>query len=161
MSEYCFWILNDGTIVKPDSRHILAVASCPVAFGETDQSLQITFRKYGQSPKSNYEGSAREEVLMRVILRNHIRIRKNQHKRGQHWSFQLFKLTEERKQKIAEWASYITPQTDDKFGDVIIHQFCDNSKKRTSLDQLAGEHPSGDVEIVLQDELVRKYSWQK
>jgi hypothetical protein len=158
MSRYCFWVLNDGTIVKPDSRHILAVASCPAAFGETEASLQETFSRYGQSHKSNYEGKAREEVLMRVIGRNHIRIRKNQHKRGQHWSFQLYELTLERAGKMAQWAAYITPFTEDKYGDVIIHQFCSGAKTRTSLEQLAGAYPGGDIEIVSQDKLVRRYT---
>ncbi len=157
MSEYCFWILKNGMIVKPDERHILAVAACPAAFGETDKSLQATFKKHGQSPCSNFEGAAREEVLQRVIERNHIRIRKNQQKRGQHWSFQLYELTAERQQKMAEWASYITPQADDRYGDVVIHQFHNGSKTRTSLDQLAAGYGGGEIEIVTQDELVGRY----
>lgn len=156
MSRYCFWILNDdkGTIVKPDSRHILAVVSAPHAFGETEESLAETFRKYGQSHRSNFEGKAREEVLMRVIHRNHIRIRKNQHKRGQYWSVQLFRMTGERKSRMAIWAKYILPSVEDKYGDVIVHQFFDNSKIRISLDELAGEY-IGNKEpvIVSQDEL--------
>ena len=89
MSNYCFWILENGTIVKPDSRHILAVVSAPIVFGETEESIHKTFKKYGQGISSNFEGKAREEVLLRVIKRNHIRIRKNQQKRNQlHESFQ-------------------------------------------------------------------------
>ena len=156
MSGYCFWILNDdeGTIVQPDSRHILAVASAPHAFGETEKSLTETFREYGQSHKSNFEGKAREEVLTRVIHRNHIRIRKNQHKREQYWSVQLFRMTDERKSRMAAWAKYILPSVEDKYGDVIVHQFFDHSKSRISLDELAGEYigNKGSV-IVSQNEL--------
>ena len=157
MSKFCFWILTDGTIVKPDSRHILAVASCPTVFGETLESLQKTFEPYGQGIHSNYEGQAREETLHRVIRRNHIRIRKNQLKRGQHWSIQLFRLTEERTQVISEWASYISLDTDDRYADVIIHQLHNNSKLRTSLDQLANQYTSTKkTVIVTQTELIRK-----
>ena len=49
--------------------------------------------------------------------------------------------------------------TDDKYGDVVIHQFHDNSEIRTSLDQLAvGYGGAGETEVVSQAELVRGYS---
>ena len=156
MSDFCFWILKNGTIVKPDSRHILAVVSCPGAFNETKESIRATFKEQSQSPNSNYEGVARKEVLTRVINRNHIRIRKNQHKREQHWSLQLYELTKERKASIAVWAKYITNDTTDKFADVIIHQFKDESKIKTSLDKLAKE-ATGYIQpvIVTQTELIK------
>ena len=53
MSDHCFWILTDGTIVKPDYRHILAVVSAPSAFGESLESLTETFEPYGQGIQSN------------------------------------------------------------------------------------------------------------
>lgn len=154
MSDLCFWILTNGIIVRPDSRHILAVVCCPRAFGETKESIRETFEKQNQSPNSNYEGIAREEVLTRVINRNHIRIRKNQHKRGQHWSLQLYSLNDERRSSIAAWASYITTDANDKHADVVIHQFKDGSKIKTSLDKLANEN-NGPVkpEIITQAEL--------
>lgn len=154
MSDYCFWILTNGKIVRPDSRHILCVVSCPSAFGETKESIRETFEKEMQSPHSNFESVAREQVLTRVINRNNIRIRKNQHKREQHWSLQLYELTDERRSAIAVWASYITNDTTDKFADVIIHQFKDESKIKTNLDTLAKECES-DVKpmIVTQEEL--------
>ena len=158
MSEFCFWILTDGTIVKPDSRHILAVACAPSAFGETVQSLQETFEPYGQGIHSNYEGKAREEVLLRVIHRNHVRIRKNQHKHNQHWSIQLYRFTDERKQAIFKWAKYVSGLSGDKYADAIIHQFHDGSKMKTSLDQLAdGYNGDKEPEIVSQAELTRIY----
>ena len=158
MSEFCFWILTDGTIVKPDQRHILAVAHAPGAFGESIESLTETFAPHGQDIYSNFEGKPREQTLKRVIRRNHIRIRKNQLKRGQHWSIQLNKLDTERKAAIAAWAKYITPATDDRYGDVIIHQFHNGSEIKTSLDQLAAAY-SGETEpeVITQEELVRRY----
>jgi len=154
MPEHCFWILTNGTIVKPDSRHILAVVCCPIAFGETKESIRETFKKQSQSPNSNFEGVAREEVLNRVINRNHIRIRKNMHKKGQHWSMQLYNLTLERRESISAWASYISADTEDKYADVIIHQFHNGSKVNTSLSKLADES-AGDKKpvIVTQQEL--------
>jgi len=136
MSEFCFWILTNGTIVKPNSRHILAVVSAPEVFGETADTLQETFAKYGQGVQSNFEGEARAEVLKRVIGRNHIRIRKNIHPRNQHWSVQLWRLTDERHRALSQWASYITPITNDQYSDVIIHQFYDGSRERISLNEL-------------------------
>lgn len=137
MSEFCFWILNDGgSIMKPDARHILAVSSCPEPFGESLSSLQETFDRHGEHMHSNVEAVARQEVLRRVIDRNHIRIRKNVQRRSQNWSLQLYKLTDERKKAISVWATYISPNTDDKFADVIIHQFHDRSVTIVSLDSL-------------------------
>jgi hypothetical protein len=157
MSEQAYFILRSGEIVRVEKRHILTVVADPEPYGETKESLQQRFDQHGQGMESNVEGKAREEVLLRVISRNIIRIRKNQHPRNQHWSIQLWKLTKERKEAISKWAVCASRFGGDQFADVIIHQFCDNSKKRTSLDQLAGEHPSGDVEIASQDELMERY----
>ncbi|MFC1830496.1 hypothetical protein ACFL0S_00550 [Thermodesulfobacteriota bacterium] len=158
MSDHCFWILTDGTIVIPDTLHIRAVVSAPSAFGESIESLKETFEPYGQGIQSNYEGKAREETLTRVIKRNHIRLRKNHNKRNQHWSVQLYKLTAEREQAIAQWAKYVSGLTDDKYADVIIHQFHDGSEIRTSLDQLVrGYDDAGEPEVLSQAELTRIY----
>jgi hypothetical protein len=132
----CYWILNDGKILDKQSRHILAVISAPELFGETEQSINETFKKYGQDIKSNYEGKAREAVMLRVIRRNHIRIRKNILKHQQHWSIQLYRLTDERRASISSWAKYIATNGD-QYADVIIHQLFDNSKIQTSLNLLA------------------------
>ena len=156
MSEDCFWILTDGRIVVPDSKHILAVVSAPSAFGESVKSLIRTFQPYGQGIQSNYEGKAREETLSRVIRRNHIRIRKNKYKWNQHWSLQLFEMTPEREQAIAQWSKYVSGLTGDRYADVVIHQFHDGSKIRTSLDKLAeGYDGNGEPEVLSQAELTR------
>jgi hypothetical protein len=153
MDKHCFWILTDGVIVKPNSRHILAVVATPELFGETKESLQNTFEPYGQGVHSNFEGKAREDVLLRVIRRNHIRIRKNQSPRNQHWSIQLYSLTKERQAAISAWATYINKDIDDKFADVIIHQFHDGSKFKTSLETLLNENKdSEDPKILTQHE---------
>lgn len=154
MSDLCFWILTSGVIVKVESRHILAVVSFPEVFGETKESIKEIFEKQNQSPNSNYEGIAREEVLSRVITRNNIRIRKNQHKRDQHWSLQLYNLNDERISAISAWANYICTNANDKHADVVIHQFKDGSKVKTSLDKLALENLKAiKPEIINQAEL--------
>lgn len=149
MSEHCFWILTDGRIVKPDSRHILAVVSAPEIFGETAKSIQETFERHGESMNSNFEGKARQVVLLRVINKNHIRIRKNQYARCQHWSIQLFEMTDERKSAISRWAKYVSALTVDRYADAIIHQFHDGSKFRTSLNVLADQCPDTEEPIIL------------
>ena len=118
MSDYCYWILTDGTIVKPDRCHILAVADVPIAFGETLSSLEKTFAGFAQGIHSNFEGKAREITLRRIIQRNHIRIRKNQQKRNQHWSIQLYNMNNERRSAIARWAKHISSTVTDRYGDV-------------------------------------------
>lgn len=158
MSDNCFWILTDGRIVVPDSLHIMAVVSAPELFGESEESILDTFRKYGQNPSSNVESKAREEVLLRVIKRNNIRIRKNILKRQQHYCIQLFELTTEREQTIAKWSKYVSGLTGDKYADVIIHQCHDGSKIKTSLDKLAGgDDGNGEPEVLSQSELTRIY----
>lgn len=73
--------------------------------------------------------------MLRVIKRNHIRIRKYVLKRSQHWSIQLYRLTEERRASITAWARNIVINGD-QYADVIIHQFHDNSSMKTSLNDL-------------------------
>lgn len=144
----CFWILNDGKILDKQSRHILAVVSAPELFGETEQSLEETFRKYGQDMKSNYEGEAREAVMLRVIRRNHIRIRKYVHRHCQHWIIQLSELTNERKALISAWAKYVGTDGD-QYADVIIHQLHDNSKLQTSFNLLMAESTVDEDPVIL------------
>jgi hypothetical protein len=139
---FCYWILNNGTVVEPSHNHILSVVENPILFGETPESIKATFEKHGESCNYNVESKAREEILTRVIiLRNHVRIRKNQSKKQQYWSLQLHDLTEERERSILAWARNVIRDADDKFGDVIINQLKDNSYIRTSLNLLAVEIP--------------------
>lgn len=155
MKGHCFWILNDGTILE-QSRHILAVVAAPEKFGETEESIQQTFEKYGQNYMSNFEGRAREEIMSRVIKRNNIRIRKYIHKHCQHWIIQLYDLTDERKHQILKWAKYVSIDGD-PYADVIIHTLHDNSKIVTSLDNLAEEYCGSEkYENKSQSELARR-----
>ena len=136
MSEQAFFILRSGEIIKIEKRHILSVVSNPEPYGETEKSLQQTFDEYSQGMRSNVESRARQEILLRVISRNIIRIRKNQHPRNQHWSIQLWEMTNERQLAISRWAKYVSDQGGDQFADAIIHTFHDNKKTKTSLDRL-------------------------
>ena len=149
MTNHCFWILTNGALVTPDSLHIQAVVSAPHAFGETPASIEATFAEYGESPLSNVESKSRIEVLRRVIRRNHIRIRKNQTKKCQHWSVQLFALTEERRAAIAVWAHYVAAHTSDKQADVCLHQHIDDTRMIMGLDQLAATHTGTEPTVVL------------
>ncbi|MBU1566852.1 MAG: hypothetical protein KJ630_14670 [Proteobacteria bacterium] len=150
MSLYCFWILLDGRIIAPDSKHIIAVVNFPEIFGETAKSINATFSEYGeQSPSSNHEGRARESILLRIIQKNNVRIRKHQLKRNQHWSIQLYELTQERKQSISKWARYISSSDSDAYAAVIMDQFKDGQKIYTSLDILAGGWSDDGVEEIV------------
>jgi len=152
--EHCFWILTDGTIVKPEVRHILAVVAAPIPFGETPASIQATFAEHGQPVESNYEGKAREEVLARVIARNHVRIRKNQYRKCQHWSVQLQVLTAERRTAIAAWARYVMENAQDKHAEVIIHELGYSRRTSTTLNRLAEEAKEAEQPaIITQGEL--------
>ena len=153
MSLYCFWIILDGRIIVPDSKHIIAVVKFPEIFGETEESIEMTFREQGESsPKSNHEGKAREIILMRVINRNNVRIRKHQLKRNQHWSIQLYEITEERKRSISKWARYISSYGTDVYAAVILDTFKDGKQFYTSLDILAAEYVDDGEEIVIMTE---------
>lgn len=161
MSLYCFWILLDGTIVIPDSRHILAVVAAPSAFGLTEDFINRTFKDFGQSPLSNFEGQARELILSCVIISNIIRIRKLQHKKDQHWSCQLYQLTDERRTSLSRWARFVTHHFNDRFSDVRIHQLSDNSRIITSINLLGEEYSSdGDeaLTILTQSQLMELYN---
>ncbi len=158
MSEYCFFILEDETILKPDYRHILAVKEAPAAFGETDESLNVTFDKWGEKNNHNVESNARQEILLRVINRNIIRIRKNQSKRNQNWSIQLHNLTKKKEEAIFSWASYIIEKEYDRYGTVVIHQFADGSKKIVFINELADKHIGKTPKVITQNELKQRYN---
>ncbi len=161
MTVYCFWILTNGNIIIPDSRHILAVVAVPAAFGETDETIKRTFEEYGEERNSNHEGRAREAILFRIIHRNHIRIRKNQFRRNQYWAVQLYDLTKERKFSLTRWAKYVLPLTNDKYADVRIHQLKDDSITLKCLKLLAEEFlvDVGETTVVItQSELIKMYS---
>ena len=59
---------------------------------------------------------------------------------------------------IAAWSAAVYAGTDDKYGDVHMHQFYDYSQIVTSLNQLADEHSVGaqSPEIISQEELIRR-----
>jgi len=149
MSLYCFWILLDGRIIAPDSKHIIAVVNFPEIFGETEESIKMTFKEYCESPRSNHEGKARETILLSLINKNNVRIRKHQLKRNQHWSIQLYELTTERKISIGRWARYISSSDTDTYAAVILDQFKDGKQFYTSLDVLAGDCADDSEEIVI------------
>lgn len=159
MPGYCFWILTNGNIIIPTSRHILAVVAAPAAFGETQESIRKTFEKYNESPMTNHEGKARETILVRVINRNHIRIRKNQFRNNQRWAVQLFDLTEERKISLSRWAKFIIPFVNDEYADVVIHQLKDNMRIIRTLNLLGEEYSNdGETVIIPQAKLMEMYS---
>ncbi|MBU1568583.1 MAG: hypothetical protein KJ630_23520 [Proteobacteria bacterium] len=158
---YCFWILRtNGNIIIPESRHINAVVAVPAAFDETDESIRRTFAYYNESQAMNHEGRAREAIMLRVINRNHIRIRKNQFRNNQNWAVQLYDLTEERKISLSRWANYILPFANDKNADVVLHQLIDNTKTKTILYLMAEEYSFDREETVIipQSELLLMYT---
>ena len=148
MNADCYWILLDGRIVIPDSLHILAVVAVPEMYGESQESIRETFRKYGQDPNSNVESTAREEVLLRVVNRNHIRIRKNTLKHNQKWKIQLFRLTQKRDTAICNWAKHVVVDGD-QYADVVIHELHNNSKKTTSINRLAQRSRSSEAPVIV------------
>lgn len=140
MSEYAYWISPKCKIIKPKSRHILAVVRNPECFGETDKSIQQTFAKYNEPIHSNIEGKAREEILLRVIRRGNIRIRLGGTRRNQRWSIQLNKLTPKVNDYLWTWANQVINDgtAPDKYADVVIHQIGKNDKMtKTSLFDIA------------------------
>lgn len=160
MYHQLFWILVNGAVLIPDSLHILSIVATPELYGESKESIQDTFQRHGQSINSNVESKGREEVLLRVLKRNNIRIRKNTLKHNQHWSIQLFRLTQERKAAICNWAKLVVSDKGDQYADTIIHQLFDNSKIRTSLNRLADECTAEKApKIIKQSDLVGK-KWE-
>lgn len=156
MSDNAYWLsprgLNiddndEGKIIKPESRHILTVVNHPEDFGETDETLDATFAKYGEPKHSNIEGKAREEILLRVIGRGYIRIRTNGNRRSQHWSVQLNRLDKHSSDIIWMWAKKLSAEPgQDKFADVVIHELGRNDKMtRTSLDKIASGATIGET----------------
>lgn len=150
----CFWILTNEAVVIPDSLHILAVVAAPELFGESEESIQKTFKGHDQNQNSNVESAAREEVLLRVVSRNNIRIRKNLQKCNQHWSIQLYRLTQERDSAICNWAKHAVVDGD-QYADVVIHELHNNSKTTTSIDHLAQRSRSSESPVIVkQSDLV-------
>lgn len=134
MMGHCYWILVDGKILE-QSRHIMAIKQNPTSFGETEESIKRTFAKHGEENNYNVESKARQEIMLRVIRRGHIRIRKNIHRHCQHWIIQIYELSDERRATISSWAKFVATDGD-PYADVIVYQLHDNSKIQTSLNLL-------------------------
>jgi len=150
MSINAYWLTqkymdrsdNSGSIIKPESRHILAVVNHPEKFGETEEILETTFNLYGEQMRSNIEGKARHAVLLRVIKRGFVRIRTNRTRRSQHWSVQVNILDLSLKNIIWMWAKQVSSeQGSDKFADVVVHELgrSDNMIKTTLEKIVSGE----------------------
>jgi hypothetical protein len=133
--DFCFWILLDGSIVTA-TRHIAAVIESPETFGESQHTIEKTFRDTGEQVSSHWEGKAREEVLRRVIGRNYIRIRKNIFRNNQSYSCQLHEITPKRRDAIRKWARIVIATATDKYADVTIHQLKTGEKETTTLLEL-------------------------
>ena len=64
---------------------------------------------------------------------------------------------DERKKALSAWAKYIYDFSSDNYADVIIHEFFNGSKLRTSLDKLVAVNDNDrDPVILFQSELIGK-----
>ena len=141
MSENAYWVDPvSGKIHKPKSRHIATVIKHPTKFGETDSTIERTFKKHNEPISTSAEGKAREEVMLRIIKRGYIRIRKGGTRRNQHWSIQIDRINRKVEDVLWMWANKVINDgtADDKYADVVIHEFGKRDKMtRTSLDVIA------------------------
>ncbi len=155
MSTFAYWINLKGKILKPDTRHIGAIVSKPSLYGETDKTVKATYEKHGEPISSTVEGKAREEIMLRVIMRGYIRIRKSGTRRDQRWSIQVAKLNNKNRDYLWAWAREVIDSkvADDKYADVHIHQLAKKKVTKTSLNKIAsGETIREELRIYTQKE---------
>jgi len=144
MNKRAFWINPKGKVFELKSGiHIGYIIKNPTKFGETKKTLQDTYDKYNENMP--HEGKAREEIMVRALVRGFIRIRETT--RG--WSIQLNKLTQKFDDFIWTWAKSIIGSVNDKYADVTIHELITNKTIKKSFDQLAEDD--------LVDELLNKH----
>ncbi|MFW9942563.1 MAG: hypothetical protein ACFFFT_16105 [Candidatus Thorarchaeota archaeon] len=113
MHTKAYWIFPDHKVLETSSHHQEVIKS-PQIFGETVESVRETYKKYGE--KLGLEAKARDEILTRVIQRGFIRIRENRN----NWSVQVWKLTDETRDRIHKWAKAkaVYNQVRDKYAHV-------------------------------------------
>jgi hypothetical protein len=99
-----YWISPKGDTLKPEMYHIGAVIGNPKKFGETHDTIKKTFDSHGEPVTKNAEGSARNEIMERVMKRGFIRIRKHNLRRSQNWVIELYDMSNKKANYIANWA---------------------------------------------------------
>jgi hypothetical protein len=97
-----FFISPKGEIISVETSHIRTVIKNPDLFGLSRDYIKSKYTKHGE--KIGLEGSARTEILRRVLQNGWIRLRRHHNR---HWSVQTGTVTEENMGFIQRWAREI------------------------------------------------------
>ena len=104
MKHIAYWISPRGETVPVDmDRHILLVYSNPEFFGLTKEWIDSVRAKY---PKDPTDGYARQEILLRLLQEDWIRIRYVPN--AYFFTVEYWGMTNRKKDYIWDWANKIT-----------------------------------------------------
>jgi len=108
-----YWVTPAGKGISAIT-HITAIINDPKIFGETKESIQATYEKYGE--KMGTEGAAREAIMIRAIGKGFIRVREYKN----WWSIDVNRLNKRIANTLYNWAK--TVRTRDPYADVQISE---------------------------------------
>lgn len=124
-----YWVSPKGEVLDLGSKtHIQVVIENPKKFGETAESIQRDYD--ARDEKMNWEGEARNEIMIRIIKRGWARIRE----RSNQWTVQVDKLTPKMNDVLWMWANTISKTVHDKYAPVLIYDLGSMKSKGKSID---------------------------
>lgn len=94
-----YFISPDGEVIEVRTSHIAEVIGNPGLFGVTSHEIREAYDRHGE--KIGSEGSARQEILLRLIERGWIRIRRY----PRYWSITVGNWSVEVARSLCRWAS--------------------------------------------------------
>ncbi len=93
-----FFISRAGEIIRVPDNHIGAAIRDPEHFGLTLGEIEAAYMKCGE--RMGIEGTARREILLKVIRKGWIRVRRYRN----YWSITADALTDDAQELLQDWA---------------------------------------------------------
>ncbi len=120
-----YWILpknevEESAVIEVKAKHIDTVIDNPEIFGMTYDEISQTYKKYNE--KLRFEGFAREEIVIALIMKGYIHIRKN--KKTDCWRITTINSLSDTKKveqctirKLTDWYKLVSRNKEHKFSD--------------------------------------------
>ena len=118
-----YWILPNGKIVFVDDRHIRTVTDNPEMFDYTKRKITAIYKRHNE--RIGTEKKAREEIIIDLVKKGHIRIRKYTYKYFPYWAVTIDRLSKQNRKLLSKWASKILKDSSiepDKYATVKVTQ---------------------------------------
>lgn len=101
--ETAYWLSPKGDILPVGQTHIKYIIDNPQDFKLTSSEIKSIYDKYGES--LNFEGKARNEIMLAVLKKGWVRMRFYQTRQRYGWSLELWDFDDYSKNIIYKWAA--------------------------------------------------------